>query len=79
VKVLNHSGYDVMTIEVEERPWWYAIFNKAPKVEKYTGHDDKWRDSHGAIVHRKKALELGDIWVRLRDEMKAERNQRRGR
>jgi hypothetical protein len=79
VKVLKHSGYDVMSIEVEERPWWYPIFNKPPKTEKYTGHHSQWRDSHGVLVSRKKALVLEDLWIQLRDEMKAKRDKARGR
>ena len=79
MKVLKCSGYDVMTIEVEERPWWYRIFRKPPKVEKYTGHHNQWRDSQGTTVSEKKALALGDTWVRLRDEIKAARDKARGK
>lgn len=79
MKVLKHEGYDVMTIHTEERPWWYPIFNMQPKFDKYTGHNDKWRDSQGALVSRKKALQLEDEWVRIRDEMRVEQDRRRGR
>lgn len=79
MKVLSYSGYDTMTIEVEETPWWYRIFNKPPKTEKYTGHHAKWRNSYGDLVDRKRSLALEDLWVELRDEIRSKRNKQRGR
>jgi hypothetical protein len=79
MKVLSHSGFDVMTLEVEEMPWWHRIFNKPPVIQKYTGHKDKWRDANNVLVDRKKSLELQEQWDILRLKATTARNRARGR
>lgn len=79
MKVLSHSGYDVMRIEVEETPWWYPIFNKGPKRSVYQGSKLIWRDDTGGLVVGKKRFELEEVWSHLRKQTLEARNKARGR
>lgn len=79
MKVLSHSGYDVMRIEVEEAPWWFHIFRKEPRRAVYQGTKTTWRDSTGGLVLGKKRIELERIWADLRKQTRLARDKARGR
>lgn len=79
MKVVSHSGYDVMRIEVEETPWWGRIFNTGPRRSVYTGSQLNWRDGTGGLVLGKKRVRLEQIWSELRAQTRAARDKARGR
>jgi hypothetical protein len=79
VKVLSHSGYDVMKLEVEETTWWRRLLRKGPVRDTYTGHNDRWRNSQEVLVKDKRRLELEKIWIDLREQARMHRDRARGR
>lgn len=79
MKVLSHSGYDVMKIELEETSWWRRILGKGPVRSVYMGSKSSWRDSSGGLVLGKKRFELEEIWQDLRRQTRTARDKARGR